>query len=197
MVQGALVEAVKRWDSLRDPSAREGWLRRIVVNRVWSYLRRRRFWNAVGAVLLVAEEQVAPPPDEAAEQREHQVRLSAELEKLPARQSLAFTLRYLEADLKRAQLDLQRTLAQAQVDEPAVMNKLEVVSRAELAVRKNRMGLMVRIRKAVGPEAWEKLQAEMPGPGAGMMMGGGGPGRREIRIIRTDEGGENIDVRGE
>ncbi len=103
----------------------------------------------------------------------------------------------LEADLKRAQLDLQRTLAQPQVDEPAVMNKLEVVSRAELAVRKNRMGLMVRIRKTVGPEAWEKLQAEMPGPGAGMMMGGGGPGRREIRIIRTDEGGENIDVRGE
>lgn len=103
----------------------------------------------------------------------------------------------LEADLKRAQLDLQRTLAQPQVDEPAVMNKLEVVSRAELAVRKNRMGLMVRIRKAVGPEAWDKLQAEMPGPGAGMMMGGGGPGRREIRIIRTDEGGENIDVRGE
>ena len=41
----------------------------------------------------------------------------------------------LEADLKRAQLDLQRTLAQPQVDEPAVMNKLEVVSRAELAVR--------------------------------------------------------------
>lgn len=96
VVQGALVEAVERWDSLRDASAREAWLRRIVVNRAWSYLRRRRFWNAVGAVLLVTEEQVAPPPDEAAEQREHQVRLSAALEKLPARQSLAFTLRYLE-----------------------------------------------------------------------------------------------------
>ncbi len=102
----------------------------------------------------------------------------------------------LEADLKRAQLDLQKTLAQPQVDEASVMNKLEVVSRAELLVRKNRMGLMVRIRKAVGPESWDKLQAEMPGPG-GMMMGAGGTGRREIRIVRTDEGGETVELRGE
>lgn len=103
----------------------------------------------------------------------------------------------LEADLKRAQLELERTLAQPQVDEAAVMNKLEVVSRAELAVRKNRMGLMVRIRKTVGPEAWEKLQAEMPGPDR-MMMGPPGAGmRREIRIIRNGEGGETVDVQGD
>lgn len=97
----------------------------------------------------------------------------------------------LEAELKRAQLELEKTLAQPAVDEAAVMNKLELVGRAELAVRKNRMGLMVRIRKAVGPEAWEKLQAEMPGP---MMMGPGGGMRREIRVIRTPEGGETVDV---
>lgn len=104
----------------------------------------------------------------------------------------------LEADLKRAQLELQKTLAQPQVDEATVMNKLEAVSRAELAVRKNRMGLMVRIRKTVGPDAWERLQAEMPGPGGGMMMGPGGPGmHREIRIIRNGEGGETVDVRGD
>lgn len=100
----------------------------------------------------------------------------------------------LEADLKRAQLDLERTLAQSQVDEATVMNKLEVVGRAELAVRKNRMGLMVRIRKAVGPESWEKLQAEMPGPDRMMMMGPGGGMRREIRVIRNSEGGETVDV---
>jgi hypothetical protein len=104
----------------------------------------------------------------------------------------------LEADLKRAQLDLEKTLAQAQVDEATVMNKLEVVGRAELAVRKNRMGLMVRIRKAVGPEAWEKLQAEMPGPDRMMMMMPPGGGmRREVRVIRSDDGSETVDVRGE
>ena len=98
----------------------------------------------------------------------------------------------LEAELKRAQLDLEKTLAQAQVDESTVMNKLEVVSRAELAVRKNRMGLLVRIRKTVGPEAWEKLQAEMP------MLGGAGGMRHEVRVIRkiTPEGGETEEIRG-
>lgn len=107
----------------------------------------------------------------------------------------------LEADLKRAQLDLEKTLAAQQVDESVVMNKLETVGRAELAVRKNRMGLLVRIRKAVGPEAWERLQAEMPGPGPGMMMLGGPGGgqmiRREVRIIRDGNGGETVDVQGD
>jgi len=96
VVQGALVEAVERWDSLKDPAAREAWLRRIVVNRAFSQLRRRRFWNALGALLLVPEVDAAPSPEESAEQKEHQARLAAALERLPARQSLAFTLRYLE-----------------------------------------------------------------------------------------------------
>jgi hypothetical protein len=103
----------------------------------------------------------------------------------------------LEAELKRAQLELEKTLAQPQVDESTVMNKLELVSRAELAVRKNRMGLMVRIRKAVGPESWEKLQAEMPGPDRLMMMHPG-PGR-QLRIIRTQtsDGAETEEIRGD
>ena len=50
-----------------------------------------------------------------------------------------------------------------------VMQKLELISKAELAVRKNRVGLMLKVRKLIGPEAWEKLQAEMPGPGGGRM----------------------------
>ena len=97
VVQGALLEALDRWDTLRDPNAREPWLRRILVNRAFGHLRRRKFWNVVGAVLRVAEEEVAPPPDEAVERKEHHRRLLAELEKLPARQSMAFTLRYLES----------------------------------------------------------------------------------------------------
>lgn len=96
VVQGALVDALSRWDTVRDDSAREGWLRRIVVNRAFSHLRRRRFWNVVGAVLGVAEQDVAPAPDEVVEKKEHHARLLAALERLPARQSLAFTLRYLE-----------------------------------------------------------------------------------------------------
>lgn len=96
VVQGALVEAIDRWSTLKDPAAAEGWLRRIVVNRAWSHLRRRRFWNTVGAVLLVSEEETAPPPDVAAEQAEHRRALGRALERLPARQAMAFSLRYLE-----------------------------------------------------------------------------------------------------
>jgi RNA polymerase sigma-70 factor, ECF subfamily len=96
VVQGALVDALARWDSVRDARAREGWLRRIVVNRAYSHLRRRRFWNVVGALLFVEEETVSAAPDVQLEQREHQARLVAALERLPPRQSLAFTLRYLE-----------------------------------------------------------------------------------------------------
>lgn len=121
VVQSALVHALDRWDTLRDEAARDGWLARIVVNRASSHLRRRRFWDLVGRVLLVAEQPAVPTPDVAAEQREHQARLAAGLATRSPRQSFAFTLRYLiqlEADLK-------------------------------LALRKNRMALMVRIRKLV------------------------------------------------
>ena len=97
----------------------------------------------------------------------------------------------LEADLKRAQLQLDRQLTAASPDEAAVMLRLEAVSKAELAVRKNRVGLMLRIRKLLGPELWQKLQAEMPSieendeifiqhqPGERV--------RRRIKIIRHGE----------
>ncbi|MFZ5444256.1 MAG: RNA polymerase sigma factor [Myxococcota bacterium] len=96
VVQSALVEAIDRWATLRDARAAGPWLRRMVVNRAYSHLRRRRFWNAVGAVLLVAEDDMAPSPDVAVEQLEHRRALGRALEKLPARQAMAFSLRYLE-----------------------------------------------------------------------------------------------------
>jgi Spy/CpxP family protein refolding chaperone len=88
----------------------------------------------------------------------------------------------LEADLKRAQLDLERTLAGNNPDESQVMLKLEQVSKTELQVKKNRVGLMLKIRKQLGPDLWEKVQAELP------MMDMGGPGgfhHREVRIIKN------------
>lgn len=83
----------------------------------------------------------------------------------------------LEADLKRAQLDLERTLAQPKPEDATVMTKLEVIAKAELAVRKNRVGLMLKVRRLVGPETWEKLLAETPPPGRGPGPHGGPPGQ--------------------
>lgn len=68
----------------------------------------------------------------------------------------------LEADLKRSQLELEKLLASQKPDHNAVLAQIDRVSRAETEVRKNRIGLMLRIREALGPELWQKLQAEMP-----------------------------------
>jgi hypothetical protein len=96
----------------------------------------------------------------------------------------------LEADLKRAQLQLERTLAAPQVEESVVMSKLEAVSRAELAVKKNRLGLTLRLRKLLGPDVWDRLQAELPSqaPAPGMMMlvtPPQGP-RRDVQVITPE-----------
>jgi hypothetical protein len=83
----------------------------------------------------------------------------------------------LEAELKRAQLNLERELRQASPNEGTVKELVEKVGRAETAVRQNRVGLMVAIKKALGPDYWQKLEAELP-------MGMGGAFPRHFRIER-------------
>ncbi|HZH15032.1 MAG TPA: hypothetical protein VE057_11820 [Archangium sp.] len=78
----------------------------------------------------------------------------------------------LEADLKRAQLVLEKELRQPAPNEGTVKDLVEKVGRAETAVRQNRVGLMLAIKKTLGPDYWQKLEAEM-GP-----MGMGGMQRR-------------------
>ncbi len=89
----------------------------------------------------------------------------------------------LEAELRRAQLALEREMRAEAPDEARAEKLVEAVGRAETAVRKNRIGLMVRVRKALGNELWQKLEAlraeERPpghhgppgGPGMGHPMG--------------------------
>ncbi|MBZ4416414.1 periplasmic heavy metal sensor [Myxococcus sp. RHSTA-1-4] len=67
----------------------------------------------------------------------------------------------IEADLKRAQLRLERLLSAPTPDERAILQQVEEVGRAETAVRRNRVGLMVQIKKLLGPDLWQKLEAEM------------------------------------
>ena len=75
----------------------------------------------------------------------------------------------LEAEWKRAQLELDRALADPVPDEAAVMKRLEAVARAELAVKKNRLGLQLRLRKLLGAAGWQRLQSEQP-PVPGVMF---------------------------
>ncbi|MEW6435346.1 MAG: sigma-70 family RNA polymerase sigma factor [Myxococcota bacterium] len=96
VLQAALADAVERWGDLEDAAAAPAWLRRIVVHRAWSHLRRRRLWRALAGVLGVDEEAVAPAPDEAVERKAHLAALAKALEGLAPRQAMAFSLRYLE-----------------------------------------------------------------------------------------------------
>ncbi len=86
----------------------------------------------------------------------------------------------LEADLKRAQLVLEKELRQPAPNEGTVKDLVEKVGRAETAVRQNRVGLMLAIKKTLGPDYWQKLEAEM-GP-----LGMGGMQRRILIRRRLD-----------
>lgn len=83
----------------------------------------------------------------------------------------------LEADLKRAKLELQKQLTADKPNQGAVMAQVDRVARAEAEVRKNRLGLLLRVREALGPELWKKLEAEMPMERMKMrkLRGGHGP----------------------
>lgn len=95
VLQLALADAWARRASLKDPRVAHAWLRRIVVHRAMSTLRRRRLWNVIGRLLLVEPEATPTPEDEVA-RTAHLAALAAALEQLPARQATAFSLRYLE-----------------------------------------------------------------------------------------------------
>jgi len=105
----------------------------------------------------------------------------------------------LQAEAQKKQLALQRVLSEDRVDEKVALARLEEVSRAELAVKKNRLSLMLRVRALLGFETWQKLQAEMPpfGPEAMEWHGMGPNGERiekRIRIMRGGPGGPDVDV---
>jgi len=100
----------------------------------------------------------------------------------------------LQAEVQKKQLALHRALSEDRVDEKVAMARLDEVSRAELAVKKNRLSLMLRIRALLGPDTWQKLQAEMPpfGPEA-MGWGGGQHVQKRVRIIRG-AGGQDVEI---
>lgn len=95
LVQAAMVQAWQRRDSLHDAAAAPGWLRRIVVHRAMSHLRRRRLWQGLARVLLVEPEAVETTGDDV-ERSQHHRRLAVALEELSTKQRAAFSLRYLE-----------------------------------------------------------------------------------------------------
>jgi hypothetical protein len=92
----------------------------------------------------------------------------------------------LEAAVRRAQLALDRELRSPSPDEGKAQELVDAVARAETAVRKNRVVLLIRVRKVLGDDLWQRIEAwrgeHAPPPwpprppGAGGFPGGGPPG---------------------
>ncbi|MCE9673740.1 sigma-70 family RNA polymerase sigma factor [Myxococcus stipitatus] len=96
LVQAALADAYEKRHALRDGVAGAAWLRRILVSRAMSHLRRRRVWSAIRDVLDWGAAELAPSAEERYAGAQRWDTLSRALRSLPAQQATAFTLRYLE-----------------------------------------------------------------------------------------------------
>jgi len=69
----------------------------------------------------------------------------------------------LDANHKKAQLELDRELHSRTPDETKALALASTASETELAVRKNRLSLLLKIRQILGPELWDRVQAEIRG----------------------------------
>lgn len=70
-------------------------------------------------------------------------------------------------EAEKARLEIKRTLAGDSPDEGAVFGLVEKVGVADVRVKKTHIGLLLKVRKLLTPQQWEKLQAERPRMGYG------------------------------
>ena len=99
VVQDTFVTAFERLGQVRDPEAVGFWLQRVAIRHVHARYRRRAFKRALGLVSLSSEveslESLASddaPPDICAEI----ALMSQALERIPAKERVAWVLRHLE-----------------------------------------------------------------------------------------------------
>ncbi|HOX44130.1 MAG TPA: periplasmic heavy metal sensor [Myxococcota bacterium] len=89
-------------------------------------------------------------------------------------------------ELEKARLELQQLMIAAQPEQGAVFSQLDKIGAVQTRLKKNRVGLMLQIRKLMTPEQWQKMEAiqaehrmqkrdKRRGLGGG--GGPGGPGR--------------------
>jgi len=134
LVQSALADGWERLDALRDADAAAGWLRRILVSRALNHLRRRRLWRRLrevfGAGVEPAEPSLPLPADAQLARGQRLARVAAALERLPAKQAAAFTLRYVEGlglDEVAGALDVGRGTAKTHLHRALVTLRSDLV----------------------------------------------------------------------
>lgn len=61
-------------------------------------------------------------------------------------------------EIEKNRLDLEQLMSADKPNEAAIFSKLEKISALELKLKKNRVGLMLKVKAILTPEQWEKLQ---------------------------------------
>jgi RNA polymerase sigma-70 factor (ECF subfamily) len=94
VVQQAFFKVFSRWQTVRDPERLRAWIQAIVVNTVFEELRRREFKR----VLLQGWRPARVHGDlvQEVEARDFLLAATTLLRKLPAKERIVFTLRYVE-----------------------------------------------------------------------------------------------------
>ncbi len=64
----------------------------------------------------------------------------------------------IRADLDKAHIDIQQLLSVDKPNQAAVFAQIEKIGGLEIRLKKNRIGLMIEVRKLMTPEQWEKIE---------------------------------------
>jgi Spy/CpxP family protein refolding chaperone len=61
-------------------------------------------------------------------------------------------------ELAKARLELQRLLSADAPDDSAVFAQVDKIGALDTRLKKNRIGLLLKVRRLMTPEQWEKMQ---------------------------------------
>ncbi len=127
----------------------------------------------LSVLLAAAPALAAPPPPEGADDATAALasgrfaEIAAELELTEAQRKQVTDAVYaantakvdLDARAEKARLELRHLLGADTVDEKAVLKAVDTLSAAEAELRRNRVQLVLSIRKALTAEQWRELAA--------------------------------------
>jgi len=97
VVQDVFLQAHRGLGGLRDPAALKGWLATVTVRTAHRRLRSRRL-RFLLRLVPAYDYEILAQPDLSAEESARVAEIYALLDKLPAKERLAWTLRYVEGE---------------------------------------------------------------------------------------------------
>jgi Spy/CpxP family protein refolding chaperone len=113
---------------------------------------------SLGAAVALAGPGHAPP----ALKRKFMKKLGLDTKQIKKIEDLTYRADREKLDIRheiqKNHLDLEQLMSADKPNEAAIFSKLEKISALELKLKKNRIGLMLKVKAILTAEQWEKLQ---------------------------------------